>query len=145
MNSFKRYFQKCIFKFSESPQNFTIKSNQKPNYKLFSKKSTIISSFLSTIKMSKELYLLGSSLGVQRTKDQALPLLWLRSNPWPGNLHMPWQNNQPTNQKKKQELYFLTAGQTENWYAQWQLPDISPKGSFFIKRNNHWQAFNTTF
>ena len=27
---------------------------------------------------------------VQWIKDPALPQLWLKFNPWPGNFHMPW-------------------------------------------------------
>ena len=38
---------------------------------------------------------------VPRVKDPALPLLWFRFHPWPGNFHMP--EPQPKKSGKKNE------------------------------------------
>ena len=51
---------------------------------------------------------------VQWIKDPALPQLWLKFNPWPGNFHMPWVR---LKKKKKKMRYTKDFIFTTNTYT----------------------------
>ena len=47
----------------------------------------------------------GNSMVAQQVKDLALSLLWLRFDPWPGNIHMLWAQPKKKKRKKDKKLH----------------------------------------